>query len=132
MNYGWMDWKLTIWKHKLCMSATQKSNRRSSFYLYIAITIHNIYCCNFYLLLSHYFNPAVLIYKISFTKCQSATSFGIFVFKLPYIRNSTNQCYSSCLNIWTDRITSLKNKDGKSDTTEHIPFTIKTALMLCV
>ena len=28
INYGWMDWKLTIWKHKLCMSATQKSNRR--------------------------------------------------------------------------------------------------------
>jgi hypothetical protein len=28
LNYGWMDWKLTIWKHKLCMSPTQKSNRR--------------------------------------------------------------------------------------------------------
>ena len=33
---------------------------------------------------------------------------------------------------YLDRVTGLKNKDGKSDTTEHIPFTIKTAHMLCV
>ena len=72
----------------------------SSIYLYSSITIHNIYCCNFYLILSHYFNHAVLIYKVSVTKSQSAASFGMFVFKLPYICNSINQRYSSRLNIW--------------------------------
>ena len=31
MNYGWMDWKLTIWKHKLYMSATQNKQKGYKF-----------------------------------------------------------------------------------------------------
>jgi len=69
-----------------------------------------MYCCNFYLLLSHYFNPTVPIYKVSVTKRQSGASFGIFVFKLPYICNSINQRYFSGLNIWRERVTSLKKE----------------------
>ena len=77
-------------------------------YVDISITIHNIYCCNFYLRLSNYFNPTVLIYKVSVTKSQSAASFGNSVFKLPYICHSIHQWQSSRLNIWRDRVTSLK------------------------
>ena len=54
---------------------------------------------------------------VSVTKRQSAASFRIFVFKLPYICNSVNQRYSSRLNIWRDRVTASK-KDGNSETTE--------------
>jgi len=133
MNYVQMDWKLTICTciHKLHVCNT-KTKQGSSYYLCIAITIHNIYCCNFYLLLSHYFNAAVLIYKVSVTKRQSAASFGIFVFKLPYICNSIYQRYSSHLNICRDRVTSLKKELVSQIQQKHIPLKIKTAHMLCV
>ncbi len=108
MNYGWMDWKLTIWNTNYACLQHKNQTAGSSIYLYFAITIHTIHCCNFYLLVSHYFKPSVLIYKVSVTKCQSAASFGIFVFKLPYICNSLNQRYSSRHNIWRGRLTSLK------------------------
>jgi len=39
---------------------TKLKTECSSVYLYIAITIHNIHCYNFYLLLSHYYKHAVL------------------------------------------------------------------------
>jgi len=94
--------------------------------------MYNIYGCNFYLLISHYFNAAVLIYKVSVTKCQSAASFGIFVFKLPYISDSINQRYPSHLNIWRDRVTSLKKEMVSQIQQKHIPFKIKTAHTLCV
>ena len=86
----------------------------------------------FYLLLSHYFSPTVLIYKVSVTKHQSAVSFGIFVFKLPYICNSIHQCHSSCLSIWRDRVTSLKKGMVSQIQQKHIPFKTKTAHMLCI
>jgi len=110
----------------------KKQTEGLSIYLYIAITIYNIYCCNFYLLLSHYFNPAVLTHKVSVTKCQSTASFGIFVFKLPYIYNSTNQCHSLRLNIWRDRATGLKKGILSKTQQKHIAFKIKTAYTLCI
>ena len=110
----WLDRLKTQTMHICYIKIKQKSHQ----FVDIAITIHNIYCCNFYLLLSHYFNPTVLIYKVSVTKHQSTASFGIFVFKLPHICNSIHQRHSSCLNIWRARVTSLKKPDGKSDTTE--------------
>jgi len=75
---------------------------------------------------------SILLYKVSVTKCQSAASFGIFVFKLPYICNSINQCYSSRLHIWRDRVTSLKKGMVSQIQQKHILFKIKTARMLCI
>jgi len=111
----WLD-GLKINQLKTCLQHKNQTDG-SSVYLHIAITIHNTYFCNFYLLLSQYFNPAVLIYKVSVTKCQSAASFGIFVFKQPYICNSITQHYSSSLNNCRHSNQSQKG-DGKSDTTE--------------
>jgi len=126
----WLDGlKIThLYTQTACLQHKNQTEG-SSFYLYIDITIHNIYCCNFHLLLSHYFNAAVLlvIYKVSVTKRQSAASVGIFVFKLPYICNSINQRYSSRLSICRDRVTSLKKELGSQIQQKHIPFKIKTA-----
>ena len=129
----WLDdWKLTIWNTNYAHLQHNNQTEASSIYLYIAITKHNIYCCNFYLLLSHYFNPAVLINKVSVTKHQCAASFGIFVFKLLYVCNSINQRYSSHLNTWRDRVTSLKRGMVSQIQQKQIPFKIKTTHILCI
>jgi len=70
----------------------------------------------------HYFNPTVLIYKVSVTKHQSAASFGTFVFKLPYICNNIKQHFSSCLSIWRDRVTSIKKGMVSQLQQKHIAF----------
>ena len=106
----------------ICKTKIKQKGHQFIFTLLLQYTIH---CCNFYLLLSHYFNTAVLIYKVSETKRQSAASFGIFVLKLPYFCNSINQRYSSCLSIWRDRVTSLKKGMISHIQQKHIPFKIK-------
>jgi hypothetical protein len=131
MKCGWMHWKLTICIHKLhvCNTKPKQKGHKFIFTLLLQYTAFTAVIC---ILLSHYFNPAVLIYKVFFTKRQSAAAFGIFMFKLPYICDSIIQRYSSRLSIWRDRVTSLQKEFVSQIQQKHIPFKIKTAHVLCV
>ena len=105
----------------------------SSVYLHIAITIHN-YIAVIFTYFYHIISILQFIYTRSLLPNTNllADAFGIFVFKLPYICNSINQCYSSCLSIWRDRVTSLNKVMVSQTQQKDIPFKIKPAHMLCV
>ena len=121
----WLD-GLKINHFNICNRKTKQKHHQFIFILLLQYTTCTA------VILSHYFNPAFPIYKVSVTKCQSGASFGIFVFKLPYICNSINQRYSSCLNMWRDRVASFKQELVSQIQQKHIPFKIETAHMLCV
>jgi len=119
----WMDRLKINHLKKTNYACLQHKNQTGVISVFLhSITLYNMYCCNFYLLLSNYFNPAVLIHKVSVTKCQSAASFGIVVLKLPYICNGINQRYSSHLNIWRERVSSLKKGMVHQIQQKNIPF----------
>jgi len=60
-------------------------------FMFTFLLQYTTYTAVIFTYLSHYFNPTVLIHKVSVTKCQSAASFGIFVFKLPHTCNNIHQ-----------------------------------------
>jgi hypothetical protein len=101
----------------VCNKNIKQKGHHCIFTLLLQYTTHTAVIFT-YLFLPQYSNLAVPIHKISVTKHQSVASFGIFVFKLPYNCNIINQLYSSCLNIWRERVTSLKKTDGKPEPTE--------------
>ena len=103
----------------------------SSVYLYIAITVHNIYCCNFYSFITLFQSCSSNIPGLCY-QMPICCFIWKFVFKLPYICDSIIGRYSSWLTIWRDRVTSLKKELLSQIQQQHIPFTITTAHMLYV
>jgi len=117
MNYGWMDWKLTIWKHKLCMSATQESNRRV-----ISLSLHCYYNTQHILL------QFLLYYIISVLQFKYTRSLLPNTNLLIHLEFLCSNCYTFATQFKTTlfftpqylerQSNQPQKRDGKSDKTE--------------
>ena len=84
--------------------------------------------CNFYL--SHSFNLAVLIYKVSATKGQSSASFDTFLCSNCHIFATYKPMLFFMPQYLERQSNQPQKRGGKSDTTEAHTFQTKNAHML--